>query len=133
MSKQEHTPGPWKWASDWGLLPDSPLKDEYGDLKYAGLSLMAGSYPVVSMGIDHYELMIDVDESRDRTQTLVLPADRRLIEAAPDLLKDSKRLLDHYLDLVNCGDCGNWNPEKEDEVIAMRKSIALATGKGDTE
>lgn len=33
-------------------------------------------------------------------------------------------LLDHYTELVNCGDCGNWNPETEAEVIAARAALA---------
>ena len=31
-----------------------------------------------------------------------------------------KRLLNRYTSLVNCGDCGSWDPETEDEVIAAR-------------
>ena len=33
-------------------------------------------------------------------------------------------LLERYTDLVNCGDCGNWNPEREDQVIAARAALA---------
>lgn len=29
-------------------------------------------------------------------------------------------LLEKYTQLVNCGDCGNWDPELEDEVIQAR-------------
>lgn len=46
------------------------------------------------------------------------------IEAA---LKD---LLDHYTQLVNCGDCGNWNPEAEPVVIAARECLALQVSQG---
>lgn len=35
-------------------------------------------------------------------------------------------LLDHYLQLVNCGDCGNWDPEIEDVVIEARAALALS-------
>lgn len=31
-----------------------------------------------------------------------------------------KDLLEKYTQLVNCGDCGNWDPETEKEVIAAR-------------
>lgn len=30
-----------------------------------------------------------------------------------------------YTALVNCGDCGNWNPEEDKEVIVARKAFAL--------
>ena len=29
-----------------------------------------------------------------------------------------------YVDLVNCGDCGFWNPEQEPEVIKARAALA---------
>lgn len=35
-----------------------------------------------------------------------------------------KALLDRYVGLVNCGDCGKWNPELESEVIDARAVIA---------
>lgn len=34
-------------------------------------------------------------------------------------------MIDRYTALVNCGDCGNWDPETEDEVIAAH---AVLTG-----
>lgn len=37
------------------------------------------------------------------------------------------KLLDRYVELVNCGDCGNWDPEEEPEVIAARAAIAVCT------
>lgn len=36
----------------------------------------------------------------------------------------SVALLERYVELVNCGDCGNWNPETEEQVIAMRAELA---------
>ena len=35
-----------------------------------------------------------------------------------------RALLDRYTDLVSCGDCGNWNPDQEDQVIAARAALA---------
>jgi len=32
-------------------------------------------------------------------------------------------LLEMYVQLANSGDCGNWNPEEEDEVIAARAAL----------
>ena len=33
-------------------------------------------------------------------------------------------LLSRYTSLVYCGDCGNWNPELEEHVIAARAVLA---------
>jgi len=44
------------------------------------------------------------------------------------LLKTLLTILDKYTSLVNCGDCGNWDCETEDEIIDARKVIAEATG-----
>jgi hypothetical protein len=56
-------------------------------------------------------------------------ANARLIAAAPCQHKALEDLLEHYTRLVNCGDCGLWDPETEPEVIAAR--VALARAKGD--
>jgi hypothetical protein len=36
-------------------------------------------------------------------------------------------LLDHYTTMIASGDCGSWNPEVEDVVIAARKVLAEPT------
>lgn len=41
------------------------------------------------------------------------------------LEKALRGLLDRYTGLVNCGDCGFWNPENEPEVIAARAALEL--------
>lgn len=43
-----------------------------------------------------------------------------------DLLAALAVLLDRYTSLVNCGDCGNWDPEEETAVIVARAAIAKA-------
>lgn len=48
--------------------------------------------------------------------------------AAPALLVALQSLTERYTRLVNCGDCGNWDPETEPEVIAARAAIAKAGG-----
>jgi hypothetical protein len=55
-------------------------------------------------------------------------ANARLIAAAPDLLDALRALLSRYVGLVNCGDCGNWNPEMEPEVQTARAAISKAEG-----
>jgi hypothetical protein len=37
-------------------------------------------------------------------------------------------LLDRYVALVNCGDCGNWNPEEETEVKEARAALKGTEG-----
>jgi hypothetical protein len=55
-------------------------------------------------------------------------ANARLIAAAPNLLATLKAFVERYTQLVNCGDCGNWDPETDAEVIAARTAIAKAEG-----
>lgn len=50
----------------------------------------------------------------------------RLIAAAPELLAALKALLERYTALVNCGDCGHWDPETEADVIQARAVLAKA-------
>jgi hypothetical protein len=55
-------------------------------------------------------------------------ANARLMVASPKLLKALEDLLANHVQLVSCGDCGNWDVEKEPAVIAARAAIAKATG-----
>jgi hypothetical protein len=34
-----------------------------------------------------------------------------------------KGITDRYVGLVNCGDCGNWDPESEPQVVAARAAM----------
>jgi hypothetical protein len=52
----------------------------------------------------------------------------RLIAAAPDLLAALRTFTERYVVMINSGDCGNWDPETETEVIAARAAIAKAEG-----
>ena len=49
-----------------------------------------------------------------------------LAAAAPDLLAALKSTLENYVNLASSGDCGNWNPEQDDFVIAARAAISEA-------
>lgn len=55
-------------------------------------------------------------------------ANARLIAAAPELLGALVAMLEHYVSLAGCGDCGHWNPEEEAIVIATRALLAKARG-----
>lgn len=45
-----------------------------------------------------------------------------------EMLAALRGLLDHYVAAVNSGDCGNWDPETETQVIAARAAIKRAQG-----
>jgi hypothetical protein len=49
---------------------------------------------------------------------LLMDSNNRLRSALSDLLE-------RYVDLVNCGDCGNWDPEGEGEVQQARAALHL--------
>lgn len=56
------------------------------------------------------------------------PDDAVLAAAAPEMLAALNYFLQRHLDLVNCGDCGNWDPETDLEVIQARAAITKAQG-----
>ena len=53
-------------------------------------------------------------------------ANAKLIASAPELLEALITLKKHYEELIDCGDCGNWNPREEDVVINSNKAINKA-------
>lgn len=68
------------------------------------------------------ELRRRVADCEAELATLKADADRREREAEA-LRKASISFLDRYVALVNSGDCGNWNPEDEPQVQALRKAL----------
>lgn len=62
-------------------------------------------------GWEHYRAMSDV-----------FPVLLDVVEQQREALEG---LLLRYNALVNSGDCGNWNPEGDDDVIAARAALAL--------
>lgn len=92
-----HTPGPW-------LVERDP---EAGYAKFGIYS--PDDHPVVS----HFHAIEN-------------EADAILIAAAPDLLEALETFVAEYVDLVQSGDAGFWNPEHEPKVIMARKAIAKA-------
>lgn len=55
-------------------------------------------------------------------------ANARLISAAPDMLEALKLFVHEYAELVESGDAGFWDVEKEEKVIKARAAIAKAEG-----
>lgn len=49
-------------------------------------------------------------------------------EQAAELLEALEAMADYYVQLVNTGDAGQWNPEEDDVVIKSRAAIAKAKG-----
>lgn len=102
MSK--HTPGPWEFIGD----PDE------GECRIRQSSSVKRGNGYIS------EITI--------CENIQTKANASLIASVPDLLKALEGMLDRYAGLVNCGDCGSWDPEAEAEVIAARKAIDRAKG-----
>ena len=46
------------------------------------------------------------------------------VSAAIELSSACKAHLESYIKLVNSGDCGNWDPELEPQVIALRAALS---------
>lgn len=74
---------------------------------------------------EHYEkLLADVCREREQYngmhQIAVMEIER--------LRFALEGLLDRYTGLVNCGDCGFWDPETEREVIDAREALARVGG-----
>jgi len=57
---------------------------------------------------------VPADFARDQERTIA-----ELVEALSGVV-------DRYTALVNCGDCGNWDPEREDVIVHARAAIARA-------
>jgi hypothetical protein len=57
-----------------------------------------------------------------------IPSHAEATEAALAVARDNlAMMIEHYVRLAGCGDCGNWNPEEEPEVIAARNALAKIT------
>ncbi len=103
-----HTPGEWS-VGNAGKTIYGPRQDP-GE----GLRL-----PVIICSTQKCSGVINSNERR---------ANAQLIAAAPELLASLRVMLHRYLELVNSGDAGNWNPEGDDCVIAARAAILKAIG-----
>lgn len=49
------------------------------------------------------------------------PMRRKVVDP---LEEAAEALLDKYVATINSGDCGNWDPETEEEVINLRKALS---------
>lgn len=53
----------------------------------------------------------------------LLEANTRYLLRARKSEQALKNLLEMYVQLANSGDCGNWDPEQEEEVIEARNAL----------
>lgn len=106
MSKNAHTPGPWKWDEDF-----------YGLYSENGREPVLQWEPYEGMRLEFHK-----EGKRD--------ANGHLLAAAPDLLEALQELFDDYKQLTDSGDAGNWGVENTD---AGKKAIAaLAKARGES-
>ena len=109
MSDTEFTPGPWKWTEN--------SASEKGN---ECIEVFQGEGSEYSPQVCYLQSCY-----RGSAETI---ADAHLIASAPDIYKALEDLLDRYVGLVECGDCGNWDAETEEEVIASRTALTKARG-----
>ncbi len=115
MSEAKFTPGPWCIGSMTvrslasGEWPEVAI--HVGDFANRGNVLA-----VVHMGGDG-ALSSDPGPITDNA---------RLIAAAPALYEALEKMTKRYVELVNSGDCGFWDANTDDEVIAARSALLLA-------
>jgi hypothetical protein len=77
-------------------------------------------------------LPLSLDEKLAKIESLLrdaLPVLERAVAERAELLTALQGTLDRWIDLVNSGDAGNWDPETEPHVIAARAAISKATSK----
>jgi hypothetical protein len=55
----------------------------------------------------------------------------RLRTVLRGLVEAANAMLDMYVALANSGDCGNWNPHNDKEVINLKAAIAAAEEEGE--
>lgn len=102
------TPGPWYYR---------PYNEDSGygnSADWAGQQIMGGEEDFVLATLNH-------DGPNDE-------ANARLIAAAPDMYEALQTFVSQYVDLVESGDAGFWDAEKEPKVIAARAALQKAEG-----
>lgn len=115
-----HTPGPWVSAFGERSGYDC-MTDAFQILEPSGTRIT--SVDLGNYGQSSRTSQI-APEDKERAQS-----DAQLIAAAPELLAALRLFVDQYTRLINSGDCGNWNPETDEEVITARAAIAKAEGR----
>ena len=108
-----------------GLWEKLPLNEEWEVLPSA-----RGSLVHVETSVTHMPVC-SVPKARMAEADLMAalknsyPQLRAALSQQQEMREALEGLLDRYTALVNCGDCGNWDPETEPPVIAARRALAL--------
>ncbi len=55
-------------------------------------------------------------------------ANAHLIAAAPDMYEALEQMVSMYCELIDSGDCGNWNPREDDAVLIANAALKKARG-----
>lgn len=55
-------------------------------------------------------------------------ANAHLIASAPDIYEALEKQLKNWIELIESGDAGHWDPEEDAHVISMRAVLAKARG-----
>lgn len=103
MSENKWTPGPWRIEEEHDGKPPHVTR-------YFWIGAQKGRAPV------------------DNEWAILKEADAHLIAAAPAMAEALENILMRYVDMVNSGDCGHWDPETEIFVIEARAALSLARG-----
>lgn len=117
MSDNKHTPGPWEYA---------PSTDAHGPYVSGPYGDVADCYTMTNP--NHAAVVNGGDSQPHHFCGEEADANARLIASAPELLEALEAMINNYVALANSGDCGNWDPEEEPQIIAARAAIAKARG-----
>lgn len=85
-----------------------------------------------SVSVQVKRLLEKVEEQRgeirsaDHNFVSLLARQERALERLAELEAALLRMTEHYTDMIKSGGCGNWDPEKEEVVIAARAALAAS-------
>ena len=55
-------------------------------------------------------------------------ANANLAVMAPDMYEALEQMVSMYCELIDSGDCGNWNPREDDAVLIANAALKKARG-----
>jgi hypothetical protein len=112
-TKTEHTPTPWQLlfggvasTPDWSIHPGATFKEAV-----------------------ERDAICHLPETTTKTVEQVGANAKFIVRAcnAHEAMLDAlKGVTEHYAELINSGDAGNWDPEQEAVIIKARAAVALA-------